>query len=138
MISYGLLVADEVNDGDYENVISERAMANIEAYLEKREKCRLNGQKGGKSNGRKANAKRTLTQSVSERKAKKRKEKKVVDTHKGYQTTYAVSGADAESAPLTACQVCGGTLEPTNSFVPGTNRRYWHCAECGWEEVCDG
>lgn len=138
MVSYGLLVADEVGDGNFENVISERAMANIEAYRAKCETNRLNGQKGGKVSGRKANAKRTLTQSVSERKAKKRKEKKVVGSLYGNPTTDAARGADAETAPPTACQACGGTLEPTNSFVPGTNRRYWHCADCGWEEVCDG
>ena len=138
MVSYGLLVADEVNDGDYENVISERAMANIEAYRARCETNRLNGQKGGMKSGRKANAKRTLTESGSERQAKKRKEKKVVGSLYGNPTTNAVSVADAETAPLPACQICGGNLEPTNSFVAGTKRRYWKCKECGWEEVCDG
>lgn len=137
MVSYGLLIADEISDGNYENVISERAMANIEAYRAKCEKNRLNGRKGGKTSGRKANAKRTLTQSASERKAKKRKEKKVMGLDKPNPITDAEHGADAvETAPRSAqCPDCGAPLQATNATTAG--RRIWRCDECG-TEVCDG
>ena len=56
----------------------------------------------------------------------------------------AERGADAvEAAPRPAreCGACGGEMQPTNAFVPGTSlkqrRRYWRCAQCGAEEAVD-
>lgn len=143
MVSYGLLEADETCDGGYENVVSRRAMENIEAYRAKCEKNRLNGQKGGRKTAaktdRKANAKRTIDQSESERQANKRKEKQVMGLDKLNPLLAAEHGADAgEPAPRSArsCERCGGEMQPTSSFVSGTRRRLWRCEKCG-EEAAD-
>lgn len=142
MVSYGLLEADETDDGGYENVVSKRAMENIDAYRAKCEKNRLNGQKGGRRTAaktdRKANAKRTLTQSESERQANKRKEKKVMGLDKLNPLLTAEHGAAAgEPAPRSApiCPSCLSEMEPTNSRSGG--KRIWRCGACG-EEVSHG
>jgi len=144
MVSFGLLTADETDDGGFENVMSERAMENIEAYQRKCETNRLNGAKGGRKSKRKAtgnrNANRTVTQSVSERKANKRKEKKVLGFEETKPNTDAEHGADAgKPAPRSAheCGKCGVGLEPTNSFKSGTRTRIWRCPECNGEEAFD-
>ena len=59
---------------------------------------------------------------------------------KGKKPSCAEHGADAgKPAPRSArkCQKCGGEMRPTNSFVSGTRRRIWRCAECDGEEAVD-
>lgn len=141
MVLYGLLEAEETDDGGYENVISKRAMENIEAYRAKCEKNRLNGQKGGRRTAaktdRKANAKRTLTQSASERQANKRKENKVMGLDKLNPLLNAEHGAEAgKPAPRSAkeCPNCHSEMEPTAARSGG--KRIWRCEACG-EEASD-
>lgn len=144
MVAFGLLDAVDTGDGTYTSVMSKRAQDNIDAYQKKCETNRLNGQKGGRKPKRKASgnrsANRTETQSVSDREAKKRKEKKVLGLDKPNPNTDAEHGADAgKPAPRSArkCSRCGGDMQPTNSFVSGTKRRYWRCEQCDGEEAFD-
>lgn len=144
MVAYGLFDADETSDGGYENVISKRARANIEAYQKMCEKNRANGQKGGRKPKRKPTGNRAATQTETESDAsggdKKRKEKKVLGFDKQNPNTDAEHGADAgKPAPRSArkCRKCGGESLPTNSFVSGTRRRIWRCADCDGEEAVD-
>ena len=73
MLDIGLL---ETDPGNPDAVTSKRAMENIEAYKAKRETARQNGKKGGRKTQRKPNENQAQTESVSGRKANKRKEKK--------------------------------------------------------------
>lgn len=122
MLDIGLLETDE---NDPNAVTSKRAMSNIEAYKAKRETARQNGKKGGRRTQRKPNANQTLTESVSGRKANKRKEKVLV-THKGLPNT-AASGdaAAAGAAPPAACPKCGSPLSATSVSSTG-----WWCDAC--------
>lgn len=142
MISYGLLEADETDDGGYVNVASIRAMENIEAYRAKCEKNRLNGRKGGRKSAakteRKATAKRTPNRSESERQANKRKEKKDMGLDKLNPYLTAEHGAEAgEPAPRPAreCPSCRSEMSPTNSRSAG--KRIWRCEACGEEASYD-
>ena len=144
MVSYGLLEADETGDGGYVNVISRRAMENVEAYQKMCEKNRANGAKGGRKPKRKATGNQTANQVETQSDAtggdKKRKEKKVLGLDKTKPNTDAEHGADAgKPAPRSArrCAKCGGEMRPTNSFVSGTKRRIWRCEECDGEEAFD-
>ena len=139
MVSYGLLDVVENSENDWFFVTSKRAEKNISAYRDKCEKARLNGAKGGKKPGAKANAnrggKRTLSGSGSDSQAKKRKEKKGIGSHKGNQIPYAESVAGVENAPLPAfqCPTCDVPMDRTNLRVSGTDRYIWRCPLCSTE-----
>ena len=135
MISYGLLCIAETGEEDCLHVTSERAEENILAYQEKCKKARLNGAKGGKKSTRKANAnrtaKRTLTKSGSDGRAKKRKG---IEYLYGTQIPNAKDVADAEkSAPPSAqCDskvpVCPLCASPVKFDAKGMT---WRCGICG-------
>ena len=136
MISYGLLTVVENHESGCLLVTSERAEANIEAYRDKCEKARLNGAKGGRKSKRlaKANqrAKRTLSGSGSDCKAKKRKEIDM-DNLYGYPYQNASVGADADkSAPPAADDskkpVCPLCSKPVRFDAKAAR---WKCEECG-------
>ena len=107
-----------------ETYTSERAMENIRAYRDKCEKARLSGHKGG----RKANAKRTLSEGKAN--AKLRKENKVLGTYPVPNTT-GYAGAFSET-PAHPCPVCDADMERTNQRQGG--KTVYRCPLCA-EEV---
>lgn len=128
MLEIGLLERDAENP---DAVTSRRAMANIEAYVERRETARRNGRKGGRKPTRKPKANRVGseggTDAETEGLANKRK---VLVTHKGLPNTVATDvAAAAEAAPPAAkrplCPLCGVPL------WRDTQTGRLHCDECG-------
>lgn len=127
MLDVGLLELDGDTPGA---VTSKRATANIEAYKEKRETARQNGKKGGRRTQQKPNGNQDGTESVSGRKANKRKEKeKGFGLDKPNQKPYASgAAAAAKAAPPAACPKCGSALVATTSSSTG-----WWCDGCNEE-----
>ena len=138
MCDIGLLnVAETHENGDF-SVMSERAAENIEIYQKKCETARQNGKKGGSKPRRKAtrnqDAKRLGTETLSERQAKKRKEKKGIGSDKQNLIPSASCGADADkSAPNSAQDdskkpVCPLCSEPVRFDAKSMS---WKCGTCG-------
>ena len=126
MLGIGLLETDENNPNA---VTSKRAMANIEAYKAKQETARQNGKKGGRKTKPKPNANQTPTESVSGRKANKRKENKGFGFDKQNQKPCASgAAAAARAAPPAACPKCGSPLVATDVSSTG-----WWCDGCNEE-----
>ena len=101
MLEIGLLQRHQENP---DSLVSDRAVENISAYQEKRESARQNGKKGGRKPKQKPTENQVgfslETNAETKGKTNKRKEKKGIDTHKGYQIPIASDGADAgETAP---------------------------------------
>jgi hypothetical protein len=133
MVSYGLLHVVENSENGCMYVSSVRAEKNIKAYLEKCEKARLNGAKGGKKSNRKAKgtrtAKRTLTDSGSESQAKKRKEKKAIENLYGSQIASAADGAAVEGTTPPSALLCPKHHTPLKRTGMGGDCEWW-CDEC--------
>ena len=134
MLGIGLLETDENNPNA---VTSKRAMANIEAYKAKQETARQNGKKGGRKTKPKPNANQTPTESVSGRKANKRKENKGFGFDKQNQKPCASGDAAAAgAAPPDASSTapsdyrCGECSSPL-SFRGGEGGFGWYCPMCG-------
>ena len=117
---------------DVENLISRRAMQNIEAYHAKQETARQNGKKGGRKPTRKPKANQVGSSEKTNSQPRPLQEKKRKDIGSNYKlepiSIDAVSGADADKpAPLTAhCMLCESELTKTGMEDP----EYWFCDEC--------
>lgn len=132
MLEIGLLERDAENP---DAVMSPRAKANIEAYVERKETARRNGRKGGRKPARKPKANRTPTEGAKDGNRTLAeplaKEKEIVlVTHKGLPNTNApCDAAAAEAAPPAAkrplCPLCGVPL------WRDTQTGRLHCDECG-------
>ena len=87
-------------------VTSERAEENIKRYREKCETARQNGKKGGRKPSGNQDANRVGSESLTGRKAKKRKESvSVLTKEPNTRTAGAVAGR-----PAPRCPKCGGKL----------------------------
>ena len=123
-------------EGDVENLISRRAMQNIEAYHARQETARQNGKKGGRKPTRKPKANqvglKAITNAETNSQPRSLQEKKRKDIGSNYKlepiSIDAVSGADADKpAPLTAhCMLCESELTKTGMKDP----EYWFCDSC--------
>ena len=142
----GLLEVVENEETGAFSLDSRRAHDTIDEYQRNAETWRANGAKGGRPKGSKTKSKPKRTKAVNSenqtetKRNHKSEDRSVLETHKGFPNTHAEHGADAgKPAPRSArkCFKCGGEMSPTNSFVSGTRRRYWRCAECDGEEAFD-
>lgn len=130
-------------EGTVENLVSARAMANIEKYQKRAEIARQNGKGGGRKPKRKPSGNpagsKVGTNAETKVGATKQNKTKGIGSHKENQIPIASDGAAAgKPAPPDAvqCPVCDAPMERTNAVKSGTDRHIWRCPLCA-EEVAE-